>query len=318
MTVRPTFMSHLAGLLTMTTAALSLAALPMDEEAQLLTDFTTATPNLGWIVVNDNVMGGRSDGGYGIRHGNLIFRGRTNTNGGGFSSLRTKRLDLDLSADGGIRLDALGDGRRYTLRLTTDARWRGREVAYWADFDTVDGQWRTIDVPFTNFVPRFRGYALAGPELDTSRIRGIGLMIYDKEDGPFELEVARIASYTPEPFSLSDYRWEKRVLVIGAPDDSHEHLAAQRQAVALTGHEFDDRDMVLVTLLEDGHSSAGGRALSPAEAATIRDSLGLQSGSFALRLIGKDGSVKLARDSATAMDDIYALIDTMPMRRREM
>ena len=290
----------------------------MAEAPQLLTDFTTATPNLGWVVVNDNVMGGRSDGGYGIRQGTLVFRGSTNTNGGGFSSLRTKRLDLDLSSAAGVRLDVLGDGRRYTLRLTTDARWRGREVSYWADFDTVDGEWHTVDVPFGNFVPRFRGYTLAGPELDTSRIRSIGLMIYDKQDGPFELQVASIASYTPEPFSLSAYRWEKRLLVIGAPDDGNEHLEAQREAVGLTGYEFDDRDLVLVTLLENGASSAGNRALTHAEAAAVRESLGFESGAFALRLIGKDGSVKLARDVATSMADIYALIDTMPMRRREM
>ena len=32
----------------------------------MITDFTSATPDLGWYVQNDNVMGGRSEGGFDI------------------------------------------------------------------------------------------------------------------------------------------------------------------------------------------------------------------------------------------------------------
>ncbi len=164
----------------------------------LLTDFGPDSADLGWYVVNDNVMGGRSEGGFRRTSEGLSFSGRTNTRGGGFSSIRTENLRLDLSKHDGIRLRVKGDGRRYTWRLTTTARWRGREVAYWADFETLDGQWHTVDIPFSSFVPRFRGYRLDGPELDTSRIRGMGLMIYDKLDGPFELEVANVRAYSTD------------------------------------------------------------------------------------------------------------------------
>lgn len=163
-----------------------------------LTDFTTATADLGWYVVNDNVMGGRSEGGFRVDDGELRFAGSTNTNGGGFSSIRTKPLVLDLSRYAGIRLRVKGDGRRYTWRLATGARWRGSEVGYWADFDTRDGQWLTVDVPFSRFVPRFRGTRLDGPELDITDIRGMGLMIYDGEDGRFELRLASVHAF-PSP-----------------------------------------------------------------------------------------------------------------------
>ncbi len=162
----------------------------------LLTDFTSATPDLGWYVLNDNVMGGRSDGTFELRDGTLLFSGATNTNGGGFSSIRTDGLQLDLSEYAGIRLRVRGDGRRYTWRLTTTARWRGRPVNYWADFDTTDGEWTTADVPFASFVPKFRGYRLDGPPLDPARITGMGLMIYDNRDGPFELLLDSVGAYT--------------------------------------------------------------------------------------------------------------------------
>ena len=89
-----------------------------------------------------------------------------------------------------------GDGRRYTWRLTTTARWRGRQVSYWADFETEDGTWTTVDIPFYRFIPRFRGYQLDGPALDSAQITGMGLMIYDNQDGPFELHMAGVYAYS--------------------------------------------------------------------------------------------------------------------------
>ncbi|MEO0616219.1 MAG: CIA30 family protein [Pseudomonadota bacterium] len=163
-----------------------------DKDTEVITDLTSATPSLGWFVVNDNVMGGRSEGGFDVDSGVLRFTGRTNTRGGGFSSIRTGSLALDLSAYDGIRLHVKGDGRRYTWRLTTDARYYGREVAYWAEFDTERDEWRDIDIPFARFVPRFRGSVLDGPALDTSNITGMGLMIYDGLDGPFALALDRV------------------------------------------------------------------------------------------------------------------------------
>ena len=168
-----------------------------NEDALELTDFTADTADLGWYVVNDNVMGGRSEGDFRIGDGKLHFAGSTDTNGGGFSSIRTRPLDLDLSPYAGIRLRIKGDGRRYTWRLATDARWRGREIGYWADFETRDGQWHTVDVPFSSFVPRFRGTRLDGPELDTAKIRGMGLMIYDGQDGRFDLRLASVHAFPP-------------------------------------------------------------------------------------------------------------------------
>ena len=164
----------------------------------MLTNFTSSSSSLGWYVVNDNVMGGRSEGGFDQTEGELLFTGRTNTNGGGFSSIRTKQLQLDLSNQTGIQLRVKGDGRRYTWILTTTARWRGRQISYWADFETRDGVWSTVSIPFSSFEPRFRGFELDGPALDAGQIKGMGLMIYDKSDGPFELRLASVHAYAAD------------------------------------------------------------------------------------------------------------------------
>lgn len=302
---------------------MTFASPPVDSspaDANLvLADFSTTEGDPGWYVVNDNVMGGRSEGGFTIDDGALRFAGRTNTDGGGFSSIRTRPVEFDLSTYDGIRLRVKGDGRRYTWRLSTNARWQGGEVAYWADFDTQDGTWSTVDIPFSRFVPRYRGTRLDGPELDPGRITGMGLMIYDRVDGPFELRLAAVNAFSAqEPFTLEQYRWKQRVLVISAPEPDDAGLAKLRSEVTATREEFAERDMVLVTLLDGGGSAAGQRQLTGAEVVAVRAALAIQSGSFAMRLIGKDGSVKLSQGLPASLADIYALIDTMPMRQGEM
>ena len=161
----------------------------------MITDFTAETRDLSWYTQNDNVMGGRSQGGFEIAPGQLIFAGSTNTNGGGFCSIRTRPFQLDLSAYEGISLRVQGDGRRYTWQLQTNARWRGREVSYWADFETTAGDWAVINIPFASFIPQFRGFKLDGPELDPSEITEMGLYIYDKRDGPFQLLIDNVNAY---------------------------------------------------------------------------------------------------------------------------
>ncbi len=163
------------------------------------TDFTLDSADLGWYVLNDNVMGGRSNGDFDQAQGELRFTGNTNTNGGGFSSIRTKALQLDLSDHSGVQLRVHGDGRRYTWRLSTAASSRGRQISYWADFETREGEWITVTIPFDRFIPRFRGVQLDGPALDTEQITGMGIMIYDKQDGPFELRLSSMQALRRAP-----------------------------------------------------------------------------------------------------------------------
>ena len=164
-------------------------------DTMMLSEFTGVTTDVEWYIQNDNVMGGQSQGMFEITLNELIFSGNTNTDGGGFSSIRTNSLNFDLSDRSGIRVKVKGDGRRYTWHLQTDARWRGRSVSYWADFNTLEDEIAVIDIPFTSFVPQFRGFELEGPELDTRQITQLGLYIYDKNDGPFELTLLSVEAY---------------------------------------------------------------------------------------------------------------------------
>jgi hypothetical protein len=310
--------SVLRGLLV--TAALATGTSTAPAEPLVLVDFPESTENLPWVVVNDDVMGGRSEGGFRLTGDSLLFTGATNTRGGGFSSIRSRPRAFDLGAYDGIRLRVRGDGRAYTFRLTTsDTRDRWNRPSYWAEFETVKNAWEEVDVPFARFRPRWRGRWLDGPPLDPGAVDSLGLMIYDGQDGPFRLEVDWIAAYREgEPFSMDALRWEKRPLLLFGPDERDPRLRDQLAAVEATRDAFDERDMVLIVVLGDGPSRGGERPLTKEEADSLRERFGVEKGAFALRLVGKDGGVKRRSGEFVPLSEIYAQIDAMPMRQQEM
>ena len=163
-------------------------------ESQVLFSFDAGETD-AWSAVNDNVMGGLSEGGLEIRDGVLRFSGDLSLeNNGGFSSIR-HAIDLDLGASKGIRLRVRGDGRSYQLRLQTDSRIYRRPVAYSATFATKAGEWVEVDVPFDWLEAGFRGRKLDGYRFDPTRIEMVGILLGDKEAGPFLLEIDWIAAY---------------------------------------------------------------------------------------------------------------------------
>jgi len=162
------------------------------EMENLIYDFTEDNPATNWITVNDNVMGGRSEGGFSFKKKRLIFSGTTNTNGGGFSSIRTNPSDFSLGDKEGLHIRYKGDGRTYKLGV----RMEGKSVSYRSNFTTGNG-WQEVRIPFDEMDVSWRGRPLSKDEhpLIKSKIRSIEFMIYDKQDGPFTLQVDWIKSY---------------------------------------------------------------------------------------------------------------------------
>ena len=116
-------------------------------------------------------------------------------NNGGFSTFRSREVDLNLSNDLGLLLRVKGDGRTYQARLATDARYRGMEVSFSADFVAKKGEWLEVKIPFTDFKGNFRGTDLPKQKLDPSMIRRVGILLSDKTQAPFDIEIDHIRTY---------------------------------------------------------------------------------------------------------------------------
>lgn len=147
-----------------------------------------------WVAVNDEVMGGRSTGAPTIAGGRLEFSGALSlANNGGFASVRSVGVGFDLSDATAVVLRVRGDGRRYQLRLATDATYRGVAVSFGAGFDTKAGQWMVVRLPLDSLEATVRGSRLQGPPMDSAKVRELGLLIADKREGAFALSVDWIA-----------------------------------------------------------------------------------------------------------------------------
>lgn len=173
---------------------------PMMVSGMILFDFSQQNDTEDWRIINDGVMGGLSRSEFkATKDSTAIFRGVLSLeNYGGFASVRSGISNYDLGGFDGIELRILGDGRRYQIRVRTDSRYDG--VAYKYEFNTNKDTWVTIRAPFAEFVATFRGSILKDySPLDTAKIRQIGFLIADGQEGSFRLEIDSIGTY-----SLSD------------------------------------------------------------------------------------------------------------------
>lgn len=175
---------------------LSMALYADTARGQSITEFD-GKDGMEWQVVNDGVMGGLSEGKLTLNpSGTMKFSGMLSLeNNGGFSTFRSGDLKLDLSGDLGLLLRVKGDGRTYQARLATDALFRGMEVSFAADFATQKGEWIEVKVPFADFKGSFRGLDLPKEKLDPAKVRRVSILLGDKKQGPFELEIDSIHTY---------------------------------------------------------------------------------------------------------------------------
>ena len=117
---------------------------------------------------------------------------------------------------------------------------------------------------------------------------------------------------------LTQYRWKNRLLLVFSPTKSAPSFEAFNQSLSGSFLEVKDRDLIVYQVLEKGPSRLGDQPLAPEEAEKLRRRFGVGSDRFTVILIGKDGSVKLIREYWVELQEIFDLIDSMPMRQREM
>ncbi|MEM6490149.1 MAG: DUF4174 domain-containing protein [Pseudomonadota bacterium] len=102
--------------------------------------------------------------------------------------------------------------------------------------------------------------------------------------------------------SLDRFAWSHRPILVFAGAEDDPRLAAQLDALRAAALELAERDNVVI--VDRGGDSALARRFRP--------------NGFTVILVGKDGGEKLRRTEVTPPQDLNDLIDTMPMRRREM
>jgi|GEM_PF-775270 len=158
-------------------------------------DFDDDTARGGpiWVVVNDGVMGGRSNGVIGYDGSTMRFSGTVVTDGGGFTSVRRSLDGGEMAGTTSVSMRVRADDRVYGLTLEDDARIDGRSVSHRADLDTsgdpdADG-WVVVTLDYAELQPSIFGRSVDAPPFDPAVAREFGIIIADATDGEFSLDV---------------------------------------------------------------------------------------------------------------------------------
>ena len=145
-------------------------------------------------------MGGRSTSSFVLSDGIGVFQGEVSLeNHGGFASVRSQPARHDLAGCDTFVLRVRGDGHRYKFTARMD--WHFDGPIHQCEFTPKQGDWEEHTLPFDRFIATFRGRALPGePPLVPGMVTSVGLLISNKQSGPFRLEIAWIkATADTEP-----------------------------------------------------------------------------------------------------------------------
>ena len=155
-----------------------------------LTDFDAGLGD--WLVVNDGVMGGRSEGFVDVDASLMRFDGTIVTAGGGFTSVRRRLDGGELSGTTRVEMRIRSDDRRYAVILESDERVDGRAVSYRAELDPLvidDDGFAVVSAVYADMDTSIFGFRVEAAPFDAEAGREIGIIISDGIDGDFTLDV---------------------------------------------------------------------------------------------------------------------------------
>ena len=153
-------------------------------------DFSKTSKVSDWIIVDDVVMGGRSNGRFSLdEDGNGVFSGTVSTeNYGGFSSVRYQFDKINTVSDSKISIRLKGDGKEYQIRIKDKI---AKYYSYITTFKT-NGNWQEISINMKDLYPSFRGQNLDSPNYNSSSFEELVFLIGNKNNESFQLVIDKI------------------------------------------------------------------------------------------------------------------------------
>lgn len=163
----------------------------MNTNNQSIVEFNLLDKLSGWYIVNDTVMGGRSESGFYLnQEGNVIFKGYVSLeNNGGFSMAKHIFPNTNVEKYSKIVLKIKGDGKRYQFRVKSDTN----ELHSYVTHFLTTGDWQIIEIPLSELYPTFRGRKLDIPNYPAKELEEIAILIGNKKAESFELEIKWIS-----------------------------------------------------------------------------------------------------------------------------
>lgn len=171
----------------------SLLLMVISSETPLQLNFNALEDGDDWVIVNDGVMGGLSQGRTVLTDSSLLYTGNISLrNNGGFSSLRSPFRRWDLSDYSEVSITYRSNGQPFAFLMETSRVWY--EPKYRAYFASESDDWQTFTLPLLDFVEttvgRKTGRKIRPSQL--SEIIRLGFINTGKYESDFELEIREI------------------------------------------------------------------------------------------------------------------------------
>lgn len=162
----------------------------MSFNTNLKIDFGQTTGGQDWMIVNDGVMGGLSRSTAIFTKNSLLFKGTLSLkNNGGFASIRSGKGKYDLSKYNTIKIRFRSTGRDFALRFANSEMYFRPNFKH--NFSSSTGEWEIVELKLSDF-KEFTMGKLSDSTVSKNKLENIiriGIILSDKKEGPFELEV---------------------------------------------------------------------------------------------------------------------------------
>jgi len=138
----------------------------------------------------------------------------------------------------------------------------------------------------------------------------------------FYAGILSVLATGPEPpesgIRFEDFLWKNRLVVLTAPLPDDPLLKEQLELFLGEAEGLKERDLRIIRIHKTGQDSIDSSPLNLESVENILQATGLNTESFTFTLFGKDGTPKLSSPTPVPVEKLYAVIDRMPMRRREI
>lgn len=159
-------------------------------------DFGKEKDGQAWQIINDDVMGGKSNSKISFTDDTMLFEGDISLqNNGGFASVRSPIRNMDLSKYTKVKIRYKSSKRDFALIFSNDLKYYNPK--YKLSFSPKTENWETIEFLLSDAIETRMGQPTGATISDVSlkNIIRFGFILSDKKEGSFALEIDYLEFY---------------------------------------------------------------------------------------------------------------------------
>jgi 5-formaminoimidazole-4-carboxamide-1-beta-D-ribofuranosyl 5'-monophosphate synthetase len=118
--------------------------------------------------------------------------------------------------------------------------------------------------------------------------------------------------------NLTEHQWTNRVILIIANDSKSQTYASQIKEFNLHIQELEERKLITYKVLPHKHKLENSEGNSWVKGSELYIKYNTTNRDFKMILIGLDGRIKIEQNKLLTTKELFAAIDSMPMRRAEL